>query len=91
VSKKWTPEIVQVLITEKPTNWRFGEILRKTAISNPKTLSIRLKELEKLGLVERRVYVEVPPKVEYSITQKGKELGKILSLLAEWDEKWHSR
>jgi DNA-binding HxlR family transcriptional regulator len=44
---------------------------------SPKTLSLRLRELEKNDIVKRKVYPEVPPKVEYSLTDKGKKLEKI--------------
>lgn len=52
---------------------RFGELKEKLRIS-PSTLAARLEELEAAGLVEREVYAEVPPRVEYSLTKAGKEL-----------------
>lgn len=52
-----------------------------------RTLSKQLKELEADGLVHRRQYNEVPPKVEYSLTADGQTLGPILDLMSEWGEK----
>lgn len=53
-----------------------------------RTLSIRLRELEKLGIVERKRYAETPPRVEYSLTEKGRELKLPLSILYWWSLKW---
>ncbi len=57
---------------------RFSDLLRSMEGISPKTLSLRLKELEEKGIVERTVYPEVPPRVEYTLTEKGRELEGIL-------------
>ena len=54
-----------------------------TGIS-PKTLTDRLRDLEEQGLVERAIYAEIPPRVEYSLTQKGRTLEPVISALAAW-------
>ncbi|EJW15958.1 transcriptional regulator, MarR family protein [Paenibacillus alvei DSM 29] len=53
---------------------RFSDLLRAMDGISPKTLSLRLKELEDHGIVDRNVYPEVPPRVEYTLTDKGKLL-----------------
>jgi DNA-binding HxlR family transcriptional regulator len=63
---------------------RYGE-LRKTVIGiTSKMLTQTLRELEDDGLINRKVYVEVPPRVEYSLTDTGKELLPFLSVLRDW-------
>lgn len=53
---------------------RFSQLQKSMKGISPKTLSLRLKELEDNGLLERKVYAEVPPRVEYSLTEKGSDL-----------------
>jgi DNA-binding HxlR family transcriptional regulator len=52
-----------------------------------KVLSRHLKELEADGIINRKVYAEVPPKVEYTLTEKGMSLNDVMQLLAEWGKK----
>lgn len=63
---------------------RFNELQRYLKRISDKTLSQNLKELEADELVNRRVYPEIPPKVEYSLTEKGKSLMQVLDQLCIW-------
>ncbi|MDU0206325.1 MULTISPECIES: helix-turn-helix domain-containing protein [Paenibacillus] len=72
IGTKWTFLIIRDLLIEGTL--RFSDLLRSMEGISPKTLSLRLKELEENGLVERKVYPEVPPRVEYWLTEKGKRL-----------------
>lgn len=67
---------------------RFGELQRSLKVNSPKTLSIRLKELEKEGIVKRTIYSEIPPHVEYSLTEKGQTLRPIFNAMKDWGNKW---
>jgi DNA-binding HxlR family transcriptional regulator len=75
IGTKWTFLIIRDLLIEG--TMRFSELLKSMDGISPKTLSLRLKELEDQGLVSRAVYPEVPPRVEYTITEKGKQLESI--------------
>ncbi len=66
---------------------RFNEMKRYINGISYKTLSITLKELETDGLVHREEYPQIPPKVEYSLTERGKSLIPILDMMCEWGEK----
>ena len=66
---------------------RFNELKRYIATASYKTLSVTLKELEADGLVHREEYPQIPPKVEYSLTERGKSLIPILDSMCEWGEK----
>lgn len=65
---------------------RFNEMKRYLGSISYKTLSASLKELEKDGLVHREEYPQIPPKVEYSLTQRGQTLIPILNALCDWGE-----
>jgi DNA-binding HxlR family transcriptional regulator len=60
---------------------RFGEIQHSLDKINPQTLSVRLKELEHCGIVTRQAYAEIPPRVEYSLTEKGYAVSEIVKAL----------
>ena len=66
---------------------RFNELKRYISSVTYKTLSLTLKELERDGLVHREEYPQIPPKVEYSLTDRGKSLMHILDALCEWGDK----
>lgn len=75
IGTKWTFFIIRDLLIDG--TMRFGDLLKSMDGISPKTLSLRLKELEDHGIVDRKVYPQVPPRVEYSLTDKGKELEAI--------------
>ncbi|MDO5106448.1 helix-turn-helix domain-containing protein, partial [Capnocytophaga sp.] len=66
---------------------RYGELRKRLSDSTSKMLTQTLRELEEDGLVHRKVYHEVPPKVEYSLTEIGKELIPFIDYLRQWGEK----
>ncbi|MDY3973928.1 helix-turn-helix domain-containing protein [uncultured Veillonella sp.] len=65
---------------------RFNEMKKYIGVISYKTLSTALKELEKDDLVHRKEYPQIPPKVEYSLTERGKSLMPILDALCEWGD-----
>ncbi|MGD8189785.1 winged helix-turn-helix transcriptional regulator [Brevibacillus ginsengisoli] len=72
IGTKWTFLIIRDLLIEG--TMRFSDLLKSMDGISPKTLSLRLKELEDHGILERKVYPEVPPRVEYTLTEKGRQL-----------------
>ncbi|SRR5258706_6201320 len=84
MSSKWTMLILHTLCEGKK---RFGELQRAMVGISPKTLSVRLQELEKEGIVAKHVFAEVPLHVEYSLTEKGTSLKEIFNQLSNWGEK----
>jgi DNA-binding HxlR family transcriptional regulator len=81
IGGKWKP-IILWLLTERP--YRFGELHKSMPGIALKVLSRQLKELEEDRMINRRVFAEVPPRVEYSLTAKGKTLCPVLQTLADW-------
>ena len=63
---------------------RFNQMQRYLGRISDKTLSATLKELERDGLVHRQMYPEVPPRVEYTLTERGRSLMKVLDQLCDW-------
>lgn len=80
-------ETTRYLAILKEGTLRFGEIKAIMPGIALKVLSRTLKELEAAGIILRKVYPEVPPQVEYSLTEKGESLREILSLLSNWSRK----
>ncbi|KQL46273.1 winged helix-turn-helix transcriptional regulator [Brevibacillus choshinensis] len=72
IGTKWTFLIIRDLLIEG--TMRFSDLLKSMDGISPKTLSLRLKELEEHGIVDRKVYPEVPPRVEYTLTERGRQL-----------------
>lgn len=84
VGGKWKPVIIWVLMTGPK---RFGELHKIISGIALKVLSRQLKELEADGIINRKVFAEVPPRVEYTLTEKGRSLQAIMDLLADWGRK----
>lgn len=80
VGSKWTIPILYSLLSGKK---RFSELQKELGVS-PRTLSLRLDQLEKDKIVSRKVYAVVPARVEYTLTSKGKSLSDIVELMAQW-------
>lgn len=85
IGRKWSMLILRELFDGVR---RPQELLEALPGISSKTLTARLRELEKYGLLERTVYSEVPPRVEYSLTQKGQELKPVLVALKQVGEQW---
>lgn len=66
---------------------RYGELKKDIGIITHKMLSQQLKELETDGLVHREEYHQIPPRVEYSLSEKGKTIIPVLCMMSEWGEK----
>lgn len=81
IGKKWTVLIIRDLLTGKK---RFGKLAHSLAEISPRTLSARLGELEKYGILKRRVFQEIPLHVEYGLTKRGHELKLILEQMRKW-------
>jgi DNA-binding HxlR family transcriptional regulator len=85
ISNKWTPLILRDLVEGER---RFSELERSLHGISPKTLSERLKRLEEANVIDRRCFAEVPPRVEYSLTEKGHALLPIIDCMREFGAKW---
>ena len=83
IGGKWK-SIILFKVLEEPR--RFNELRRRIPNLTQRMLTNQLRELERDGLIARKVYAQVPPKVEYSITVLGKTLEPVLQALTEWAE-----
>ena len=86
LTKRWTLPVLQSLGAKEPV--RFNELKRRIDGISATSLAERLAGLEKKGIVERIVYPETPPRVEYIMTKKGWEFYNLLNGLADWAAKW---
>ena len=86
LGKRWSLLIIKNLSTKETI--RFNELKRARAGRSSTVLSERLLELEREGLVTKKIYPEVPPRVEYSLTVQAKELEMIIKELARWVGRW---
>ncbi|KAA0128446.1 helix-turn-helix transcriptional regulator [Chryseobacterium sp. SN22] len=86
LGSKWKPIIVLVI---KDRKLRFGELAVRINVISRKVLTDQLREMQNDGLVIREEFKELPPRVEYSLTEKGLALLPILYLLEEWEMKYH--
>ena len=82
ISGKYKPVILYCLMEYEPV--RFNQMQRYLKNIADKTLSQNLKELEKDDLILRKVYPQIPPKVEYSLSERGRSLVKVLDRLCDW-------
>jgi DNA-binding HxlR family transcriptional regulator len=88
LGKRWSLLILKSLDSKESI--RFNELKRTLSGISSTVLADRLLELEREGLIIKKIYPEIPPKVEYSLTFRAKELGIILGLLGDWVRKWNS-
>ncbi len=88
ISNKWTPLIIRDLAAGER---RFSELQKSLPGISPKTLSERLKYLETERIVRRRCYAEVPPRVEYSLTEKGRALLPVIGSMRDYGLVWLAR
>jgi DNA-binding HxlR family transcriptional regulator len=85
ISGKWTLLIIRDL-ADSPL--RFCELERSLEGISPRTLSLRLRALEELGVLGRRTYPEVPPRVEYTLTDKGRALVPLIEDMRAYGKRW---
>lgn len=85
VSGKWTLLVIRDLAGGAR---RFCELERSLEGISPRTLSLRLRALEEEGVVERHTYPEVPPRVEYALTDKGMDLAPLIESMRAYGERW---
>jgi DNA-binding HxlR family transcriptional regulator len=85
ISGKWTLLIIRDLAGGRS---RFCELERSLEGISPRTLSLRLRALEAEGVIERRTYPEVPPRVEYRLTAKGEALVPLIEQMRRYGREW---
>mgnify|MGYP004504282227 FL=1 len=85
IGDKWKVLILRDLITGTK---RFGELKKSIGTVSQKVLTAQLRNMEENGLVHREVYAEVPPRVEYSLTELGQSLKPILDAMQNWGEEY---
>ena len=85
VGRRWTGAILRVLM-DRPM--RFSEVGQAVPELSDRLLSARMKELEARGIVQRTVHPGPPVRVEYSLSEMGRELGPTLTQLQEWAQRW---
>jgi DNA-binding HxlR family transcriptional regulator len=85
ISGKWTLLIIRDLADD---SLRFCELERSLDGISPRTLSLRLRALEEQGIVERRTYPEVPPRVTYELTDKGQALVPLIEDMRTYGRRW---
>lgn len=85
IGKRWSGAIVRSMLSGSV---RFSDILGQIPGLSDRLLSERLRELEAAGVVERHVYAELPVRIEYTLTPKGRELREIVISVDEWADKW---
>ena len=86
IGNKWTALILRDLFIGPR---RFCELEKSVGSINPRTLSQRLDDLEAHGIITRQSFNEVPPRTEYTLTKKGKDLQPVLEQMATWGTKYY--
>jgi DNA-binding HxlR family transcriptional regulator len=81
IGDKWTPLILKAIADG---NCRFGLLQKEVAGISPRTLSQRLDHLVKENILSKKSYNEIPPRVEYALTEKGSDLIPVLRQMAKW-------
>lgn len=88
IGDKWKVLILRDLM---PGTKRFGELKKSIGSVSQKALTAQLRDMEQNGLVHREVFAEVPPRVEYSLTELGRSLKPILDAMWNWGEEFKAR
>lgn len=88
ISDRWKVLIIRDLLSGTK---RFGELKRSIGSVSQKVLTAQLRAMEESGLVSRKVYAEVPPRVEYTLTETGCSLKPILDAMVEWGKDYQSK
>ena len=88
LGKRWALLILKSLHAKEAT--RFNEMKRTLSGISSTVLSARLLEMEREGLISKKIYLEIPPRVEYRLTPRARELGTLLNDLGEWAMRWKS-
>ena len=88
ISDKWKVLILRDLM---PGTKRFGELKRSIGTVSQKVLTAQLREMEASGLLVRTVYPEVPPRVEYTLTELGRSLKPVLDAMWSWGRAYQSK
>ena len=88
IGSKWTALILRDLFSGPK---RFCELEKSVGNINPRTLSQRLEDLAAHGIITKASFAEVPPRTEYSLTQKGEDLLPVLKQMAAWGKKHYDR
>ena len=88
IGEKWKVLIIRDLLTGTK---RFGELRKSVTGITQKVLTNNLRQMEASGLVKRKVYAEVPPKVEYSLTETGLSLKPILDSMVTWGNEYRKK
>lgn len=86
ITRTWTLPTIHMLGQMEPA--RFNQLKKNIQGISATSLAERLSQLEKFGVVQRKVYAEQKPRIEYSLTVKGHEVYKILCDLASWSKRW---
>jgi DNA-binding HxlR family transcriptional regulator len=86
LGKRWS-----LLILKNLNSIRFNELKRAISGISSTVLADRLLELEREGLVTKKIYPEIPPRVEHNLTSPAKELGIVVSSLGNWARRWNSK
>lgn len=85
LGKRWTGLIIRSLLSGAK---RFSDIQEIIPALSARMLTERFKELEEQGILVRRVYPEMPVRIEYELTEKGRDLEKSMDEIQKWAEKW---
>ena len=85
LGKRWTGLIIRSLLSGSK---RFSDMQQIIPALSARMLTERFKELEKLGIITRSVYPEMPVRIEYGLTEKGRDLEKSMDEIQKWAEKW---
>jgi DNA-binding HxlR family transcriptional regulator len=83
---KWKPILINAIYLTAPA--RFGELKRSVTGITQSMLTQQLRELEDDGLISRKIYAEIPPRVEYTLTEFGLTLSPIMQAMAKWGEEY---